>query len=325
MENKYKDEVKAAEAFAAKYKALNEEIGKVIIGQHEVVKDIVISIFSGGHALLVGVPGLAKTLLVNTISKSLGLKFSRIQFTPDLMPSDIIGSEILDKERNFKFVKGPIFANVVLADEINRTPPKTQAALLEAMQEKSVTAGGETHRLEEPFFVLATQNPIEQEGTYPLPEAQLDRFMFNIWVDYPSFQEEVDVVKATTTDKKVDVNSVMNAEEIKYFQQLVRKVPVTDNVMEYAVNLTAMTRPEGDRAPQLVKDYISWGAGPRASQYLILGAKCHALINGKYAPDNEDVRAVATPILRHRMVKNYKAEAEGYSIEKIIDELKNQR
>ncbi|KAB1065270.1 AAA family ATPase [Salibacter halophilus] len=325
MENKYKDEVEAAEAFAAKYKALNEEIGKVIIGQREVVKDIVISIFSGGHALLVGVPGLAKTLLVNTISKSLGLKFSRIQFTPDLMPSDIIGSEILDKERNFKFVKGPVFANVVLADEINRTPPKTQAALLEAMQEKSVTAGGETHRLEEPFFVLATQNPIEQEGTYPLPEAQLDRFMFNIWVDYPSFQEEVDVVKATTTDKKVDVNSVMDAEEIKYFQQLVRKVPVTDNVMEYAVNLTAMTRPEGDRAPQLVKDYISWGAGPRASQYLILGAKCHALINGKYAPDNEDVRAVATPILRHRMVKNYKAEAEGYSIEKIIEELKNQR
>ena len=325
MENKYKDEVEAAEAFAAKYKALNGEIGKVIIGQQEVVKDIVISIFSGGHALLVGVPGLAKTLLVNTISKSLGLEFSRIQFTPDLMPSDIIGSEILDKERNFKFVKGPVFANVVLADEINRTPPKTQAALLEAMQEKSVTAGGETHRLEEPFFVLATQNPIEQEGTYPLPEAQLDRFMFNIWVDYPSFQEEVDVVKATTTDKKVDVNSVMNAEEIKYFQQLVRKVPVTDNVMEYAVNLTAMTRPEGDRAPQLVKDYISWGAGPRASQYLILGAKCHALINGKYAPDNEDVRAVATPILRHRMVKNYKAEAEGYSIEKIIDELKNQR
>jgi MoxR-like ATPase len=325
MENKYKDEVEAAEAFAAKYKALNGEIGKVIIGQQEVVKDIVISIFSGGHALLVGVPGLAKTLLVNTISKSLGLEFSRIQFTPDLMPSDIIGSEILDKERNFKFVKGPVFANVVLADEINRTPPKTQAALLEAMQEKSVTAGGETHRLEEPFFVLATQNPIEQEGTYPLPEAQLDRFMFNIWVDYPSFQEEVDVVKATTTDKKVALNSVMDAEEIKYFQQLVRKVPVTDNVMEYAVNLTAMTRPEGDRAPQLVKDYISWGAGPRASQYLILGAKCHALINGKYAPDNEDVRAVATPILRHRMVKNYKAEAEGYSIEKIIDELKNQR
>ncbi|MDR9399583.1 MoxR family ATPase [Salibacter sp.] len=325
MENKYKDEVEAAEAFSAKYKALNEEIGKVIIGQQEVVKDIVISIFSGGHALLVGVPGLAKTLLVNTISKSLGLKFSRIQFTPDLMPSDIIGSEILDKERNFKFVKGPVFANVVLADEINRTPPKTQAALLEAMQEKSVTAGGETHQLEEPFFVLATQNPIEQEGTYPLPEAQLDRFMFNIWVDYPSFQEEVDVVKATTTDKKVAVNSVMDAEEIKYFQQLVRKVPVTDNVMEYAVNLTAMTRPEGDRAPQLVKDYISWGAGPRASQYLIMGAKCHALINGKYSPDNEDVRAVATPILRHRMVKNYKAEAEGYSIEKIIEELKNQR
>lgn len=325
MENKYKDEVEAAEAFSAKYKALNEEIGKVIIGQQEVVKDIVISIFSGGHALLVGVPGLAKTLLVNTISKSIGLKFSRIQFTPDLMPSDIIGSEILDKERNFKFVKGPVFANVVLADEINRTPPKTQAALLEAMQEKSVTAGGETHRLEEPFFVLATQNPIEQEGTYPLPEAQLDRFMFNIWVDYPSFQEEVDVVKATTTDKKVAVNSVMDAEEIKYFQQLVRKVPVTDNVMEYAVNLTAMTRPEGDRAPQLVKDYISWGAGPRASQYLIMGAKCHALINGKYSPDNEDVRAVATPILRHRMVKNYKAEAEGYSIEKIIEELKNQR
>lgn len=319
----FKDEVEAADAFAKKYKQLTDEVGKVIIGQDEVVKSIVIAIFSGGHALLVGVPGLAKTLLVNTVSTALGLDFSRIQFTPDLMPSDIVGSEILDKERNFKFIKGPVFANVVLADEINRTPPKTQAALLEAMQEKSVTAGGETHKLKQPFFVLATQNPIEQEGTYPLPEAQLDRFMFNIFVDYPSFEEEMAVVKATTTNKKAEAKPVMNAEEILYFQELVRKVPVTDNVLEYAVNITARTRPEGDRAADVVKEYVSWGAGPRASQYLILGAKCHALLNNKYAPDSEDVRAVALSILRHRIVPNYKAESEGYNIERIVKEIIN--
>ena len=317
----YKDDVEAADAFADKIKVLNTEIGKQIIGQREVIEDVLIAIFSGGHTLLVGVPGLAKTLLVNTISEALGLKFSRIQFTPDLMPSDIVGSEILNDKRQFEFIQGPLFANIVLADEINRTPPKTQAALLEAMQEKSVTAGGHTYTLESPFFVLATQNPIEQEGTYPLPEAQLDRFMFNIWVDYPSFQEELDVVKATTSDQKVDLKSVMSAEEILYFQQLVRKVPVPDNVFEYAVKLTAKTRPDGEYAPQLVKDLVSWGAGPRSSQYLILGAKCHALMKGKYSPDSEDVIAVAKPILRHRIVLNYKAEAEGYNVDKVIDEL----
>ena len=317
----YKDDVEAADAFADKIKVLNTEIGKQIIGQREVIEDVLIAIFSGGHTLLVGVPGLAKTLLVNTISEALGLKFSRIQFTPDLMPSDIVGSEILNDKRQFEFIQGPLFANIVLADEINRTPPKTQAALLEAMQEKSVTAGGHTYKLESPFFVLATQNPIEQEGTYPLPEAQLDRFMFNIWVDYPSFQEELDVVKATTSDQKVDLKSVMSAEEILYFQQLVRKVPVPDNVFEYAVKLTAKTRPDGEYAPQLVKDLVSWGAGPRSSQYLILGAKCHALMKGKYSPDSEDVIAVAKPILRHRIVLNYKAEAEGYNVDKVIDEL----
>lgn len=317
----YKDDVEAADAFAEKIKVLNTEIGKQIIGQREVIEDVLIAIFSGGHTLLVGVPGLAKTLLVNTISEALGLQFSRIQFTPDLMPSDIVGSEILNDKRQFEFIQGPLFANIVLADEINRTPPKTQAALLEAMQEKSVTAGGHTYKLESPFFVLATQNPIEQEGTYPLPEAQLDRFMFNIWVDYPSFQEELDVVKATTSDQKVDLKSVMSAEEILYFQQLVRKVPVPDNVFEYAVKLTAKTRPDGEYAPQLVKDLVSWGAGPRSSQYLILGAKCHALMKGKYSPDSEDVIAVAKPILRHRIVLNYKAEAEGFNVDKVIDEL----
>ena len=317
----YKNDVEAADAFAEKIKILNTEIGKQIIGQREVIQDVLIAIFSGGHALLVGVPGLAKTLLVNTISEALGLKFSRIQFTPDLMPSDIVGSEILNENRQFQFIQGPLFANIVLADEINRTPPKTQAALLEAMQEKSVTAGGHTYKLDAPFFVLATQNPIEQEGTYPLPEAQLDRFMFNIWVDYPSFQEELEVVKATTSENKVELNSIMDAEEILYFQQLVRKVPVPDNVFEYAVTLTAKTRPDGEYAPQLVKDLVSWGAGPRCSQYLILGAKCHALMQGKYSPDSEDVRAVAKPILRHRIVLNYKAEAEGYNVDKVIDEL----
>ncbi|MBV6485445.1 MAG: hypothetical protein KFKLKKLM_02009 [Flavobacteriales bacterium] len=280
-----------------------------------------ITIFSRGHCLLVGVPGLAKTLLINTISDALGLKFNRIQFTPDLMPSDIIGSEILDENKNFKFIKGPLFANIILADEINRTPPKTQSALLEAMQEKTVTAAGHQFKLDNPFFVLATQNPIEQEGTYPLPEAQLDRFMFNIWVDYPKYQEELAIVKSTTTDSAVQLNKMMSAEEIVFFQNLIRKIPVTDNVIEYAVKLASSTRAGSEFSNAMVNDYLSWGAGPRASQYLIIGAKCHAAINGKYSPDIEDVKAVAEPILRHRIVRNYKAEADGYSIEKIIESL----
>jgi MoxR-like ATPase len=317
----FKNDVEAADKLAQKIKDLKAEIGQVIIGQDDVINDLLIAIFSGGHALLVGVPGLAKTLLVNTISNALGLEFSRIQFTPDLMPSDIIGSEILGQDRKFEFVKGPLFANIVLADEINRTPPKTQAALLEAMQEKSVTAAGHTYQLGKPFFVLATQNPIEQEGTYPLPEAQLDRFMFNIWVDYPSFQEEVEVVKRTTSDVTTSVSPLMSTEEISYFQHLVRRVPVTDNVVEYAVKLVNSTRYNSEYAPQIVKDFVSWGAGPRASQYLILGAKCHALLNGKYSPDIENVKAVAEPILRHRLVRNYRAEAEGYSVERIIQEI----
>lgn len=317
----FKSDVEAVEAFRKKYQLLTTEVGKVIIGQQEVLKDVLIAIFSGGHVLLVGVPGLAKTLLVNSISSALGLKYNRIQFTPDLMPSDIIGSEILNEARKFEFIKGPIFANIILADEINRTPPKTQSALLEAMQEKSVTAAGHTFELDKPFFVLATQNPIEQEGTYPLPEAQLDRFMFNIWVDYPSFDEEMEVVKATTGDSSATINPVLTAEEIMYFQHLVKRVPVADNVLKYAVMLTAKTRPNGDHAPDIVKQYVGWGAGPRASQYLILGAKAHALINGKFAPDMEDVKAVALPILRHRIVPNYKAEAEGYPVDRIISEL----
>ena len=303
------------------YENMRKEIGRVIIGQDHVVKFLLISIFSRGHCLLVGVPGLAKTLLVNTISKTLGLSFSRIQFTPDLMPSDIIGSEVLDENRRFKFIKGPLFANVILADEINRTPPKTQAALLEAMQERAVTAAGHTHLLEQPFFVLATQNPIEQEGTYPLPEAQLDRFMFNIWVDYPSVEEELAVVKSTTADTDVDVKQVISSEQILKFQKLIRKIPVADNVVEYAVNLASKTRPNTPTATEAVNEYLSWGAGPRASQYLVIGAKCHAALNGKYSPDIEDVQAVALPILRHRVVRNYKAEAEGYTLEKMVDEL----
>lgn len=316
-----KSDVAAINQFVEKYKELNKEIGKVIVGQHDVIEHVVVSIFSRGHSLLVGVPGLAKTLLVNTIAQSLGLSFNRVQFTPDLMPSDIVGSEILDENRQFRFIKGPLFANIILADEINRTPPKTQSALLEAMQEKSVTAAGNTYKLPEPFFVLATQNPIEQEGTYPLPEAQLDRFMFNIWVDYPSFEEEMNVVKNTTTDSNVQLKPILNAEEILFYQNLIRKIPVPENVMEYAVRLASKTRPETAAADDLVKKYISWGAGPRASQYLVIGAKCMAAIRGKYSPDIEDVRAVALPILRHRLVRNYKAEAEGYSIEKIIQSL----
>lgn len=314
-------ETKAIDELVQKYNRLKQEIHKVIVGQDEVVDQVLISIFSKGHCLLVGVPGLAKTLLVNTISQSLGLSGNRIQFTPDLMPSDIIGSEILDENRQFKFIKGPIFHNIVLADEINRTPPKTQAALLEAMQEKSVTAAGVTHKLPQPFFVLATQNPIEQEGTYPLPEAQLDRFMFNIWVDYPSFEEEVAIVKATTTNQETNISPQLTAEEILHYQNSIRQLPVSDNVVEYAVKLVARTRKDDSSAPELTKQYISWGAGPRASQNLIIGAKCHAALNGKYSPDIEDVKAVALPILRHRIVRNYRAEAEGYTVERIIGEL----
>lgn len=317
----YKTDVEAVDALKEKYDLLNSEIAKVIVGQKDVVKNVLISIFSNGHCLLVGVPGLAKTLLVNTISEVLGLSFSRIQFTPDLMPSDIIGSEILDEDRHFKFLKGPIFSNLVLADEINRTPPKTQSALLEAMQEKAVTTGGKSYQLPKPFFVLATQNPIEQEGTYPLPEAQLDRFMFNIWLDYPNLEDELSIVKATTGGEVTHVNKLLSADEISFFQSLIRKIPVTDNVMEYAVKLSARTRPNTAHSPEIVNKYLSWGAGPRASQFLIIGAKCHAAIHGKYSPDIEDVKAVAHPILRHRIVRNYKAEAEAYTIDRIIDEL----
>lgn len=317
----FKSDVEALEAFADKYSQLRNEIAKIIIGQDEVIRKVIISIFSRGHCLLVGVPGLAKTLLVNTIAQTLGLKYNRIQFTPDLMPSDIIGTEILDETRNFRFIEGPVFANVILADEINRTPPKTQSALLEAMQEKSVTAAGITYKLEDPFFVLATQNPIEQEGTYPLPEAQLDRFMFNVWLDYPSFDEEVNVVKSTTTDLERELNVVLNANDIIYFQKLIRKVPVADNVIEYAVKLASRTRPSSPEAHPYAREYVSWGAGPRASQYLIIGAKCNAAINGKYSPDMEDVNAIANDVLRHRVVRNYKAEAEGISIENIVEKL----
>ena len=320
----YKSDVDAIDALAQNYQVLKSEIAKVIVGQDDVVKNLLISIFSRGHCLLVGVPGLAKTLLVNTLAKALDLNYSRIQFTPDLMPSDIIGTEVLDETRNFRFIKGPLFANIILADEINRTPPKTQSALLEAMQERSVTAAGKTHKLTEPFFVLATQNPIEQEGTYPLPEAQLDRFMFNVLLDYPTFDQELQVVKNTTAGSETNVDVVMNAEQILYFQQLARKVPVPDNVMQYAVGLSSKTRPNTQGAHPIANEFISWGAGPRASQYLVLGAKVHAAINGKYSPDIEDVNAIAYSVLRHRIVKNFKAEAEGISVEKIIDTLLDQ-
>jgi MoxR-like ATPase len=311
----------AIDQLVVHYNELKNEIHKVIVGQDDVVDQVLISIFSKGHCLLVGVPGLAKTLLVNTISDCLGLSFNRIQFTPDLMPSDIIGSEILNENREFQFLKGPLFANIVLADEINRTPPKTQSALLEAMQERSVTAAGKNYPLPAPFFVLATQNPIEQEGTYPLPEAQLDRFMFNVWVDYPSFAEEMAIVKATTSNQSVSLNRIVDGEQIMQYQDLIRRIPVADNVLEYAVRLVAKTRVDDASAPKITKDYITWGAGPRASQYLIVGAKCHAALNGKYSPDIEDVKAVAKPILRHRLVRNYRAEAEGYSMDRIIEEL----
>ena len=317
----YNSDVEGAKALVNKYESLKREIGKVIIGQNEVIHDTILSIFCQGHVLLVGVPGLAKTLLINTIGQALGLSFSRIQFTPDLMPSDIVGTEILDESRQFKFVKGPVFANIILADEINRTPPKTQAALLEAMQEKNVTVSGKTYKLSDPFFVLATQNPIEQEGTYPLPEAQLDRFMFNLTLDYPSYDEEIAVVKSTTAPNDNKPEAVMDADEILYFQQLVRRVPVPDNVYEYAVSLVAKTRPNTERAHDFANKYLSWGAGPRASQYLIIGAKANALMSGKFSPDIEDVKKVAVPVLRHRLVRNYTAQAEGIGIEEIINQL----
>ena len=315
------NEVKSVDEFIVKYNEFKNEIAKVIVGQEEVVQQVLISIFCNGHCLLVGVPGLAKTLLVQTIADSLGLNFNRIQFTPDLMPSDIVGAEILDENRNFKFVKGPLFSNIILADEINRTPPKTQSALLEAMQERSVTNAGTRYALDKPFFVLATQNPIEQEGTYPLPEAQLDRFMFNVLLDYPNYDEEVQIVKQTTSGISTTLNTIMNSEDIIKYQDLIRRIPVADNVLEYVVNLVTKTRPNNGQDENNMTQYIEWGAGPRASQFMLLAAKCHAAINGKYSPDIEDVKAIAKPILRHRLVKNYKAEAEGISVDQIIESL----
>ena len=314
-------DVAAIENLVEKHHALKKEISKVIIGQDEVVDQILLSIYTGGHSLLIGVPGLAKTLMVNTIAQTLGLDFKRIQFTPDLMPSDILGSEVLDQDRNFKFIKGPVFANIILADEINRTPPKTQAALLEAMQERAVTIAGQQHKLDLPYFVLATQNPIEQEGTYPLPEAQLDRFMFAIKLTYPSIEEEVQIVKTTTSDNTVVLNTLFSADAINEVQRLVRRIPVPDNVVDYTVRLVSKTRPNAEGASDYVKNYIDWGAGPRASQNLVLAAKAHAAVNGKFSPDIEDVKAVAIGILRHRILKNYKAEAEGISEETIIETL----
>lgn len=321
MEKRFKNDVEALDALRNKYGELLKEITKVIYGQDEIITQVLVSLFSRGHVLLIGVPGLAKTLLVTTIAKILGLKYNRIQFTPDLMPSDIIGTEILDKERQFKFIQGPLFSNIILADEINRTPPKTQSALLEAMQERSVTAAGQRFELDSPFFVLATQNPIEQEGTYPLPEAQLDRFMFSVWLDYPKYDDEITIVKNTTSNLQFDMNPVINGQEIIFFQDLIRKIPINDNVLNYAVTLAAKTRPGNGTAAEISNQYLKWGAGPRASQYLVVGAKTHAALHGKYSPDIEDVIAVAPSILRHRIIKNYKAEAEGISVEKIIDRL----
>ncbi|MFA9389082.1 MAG: AAA family ATPase [Prolixibacteraceae bacterium] len=318
---KYSNDKEAIDALSVKHQELLKEIGKAIYGQDEIIKQVLISIFSQGHCLLVGVPGLAKTLLVNSIAKVLGIDYNRVQFTPDLMPSDIIGTEILDQNKEFKFIKGPIFANIILADEINRTPPKTQSALLEAMQEKSVTSAGHHFKLDAPFFVLATQNPIEQEGTYPLPEAQLDRFMFSLWLDYPSFDDEMIIVKNTTSSFEVNLKTIIQKEEILEFQRLVRKVPINDNVMKYAVTLATKTRPNSDLAPQVTKNYLKWGAGPRASQYLVIGAKANAALHGRYSPDIDDVKAVAISILRHRIIKNYKAEAENISVEEIIKQL----
>jgi MoxR-like ATPase len=317
----YASDVEAVKALQEKYETLRNAVGQVIVGQMDVVEQLIISILCNGHSLLVGVPGLAKTLLVKTVADVLDLSFKRIQFTPDLMPGDITGTEILDESRHFKFIKGPVFANIVLADEINRTPPKTQAALLEAMQERNVTAGGTEYKLPAPFFVLATQNPIEQEGTYPLPEAQLDRFMFQILVDYPAFDEEVQIVRQTTRTQSFDLPKILHAEEILYFQNLVRKVPVPDNVLEYAVRLVQQTRPEGAAAHAFAREYLAWGAGPRASQYLILAAKCYALLKGKFSPDIEDVRAMTLPVLRHRIIRNYKAEAEGISLNDLLEKI----
>lgn len=315
------DDIQAVKQLQDTHKKLKQEIQKIIVGQEQVIDEVITALFSKGHCLLIGVPGLAKTLLVTTIAKALGLKYNRIQFTPDLMPSDIVGSEILDDSRKFKFIQGPIFCNFLLADEINRTPPKTQSALLEAMQEKTVTAAGKQYQLEEPFFVLATQNPIEQEGTYPLPEAQLDRFMFNILLDYPSFQEEVTIVEQTTGYKESIVSQILSSDDIIYFQNLIYKVPVNANVLKYAVNLASSTRPSRENSHPLAAKYITWGSGPRASQYLIIGAKTHALLNGKYSPDIEDIKAVAHPVLRHRIIRNYQAEAEGITNDMLIDEL----
>ena len=314
-------EVELADGLRVAYQNLTAEISKVIIGQEDVVRLLLNSVFCQGHCLLVGVPGLAKTLLIQTLASVMDLNFSRIQFTPDLMPSDILGAETLDKDRNFKFIKGAIFSNIILADEINRTPPKTQAALLEAMQEYKVTIAGQDYHLDKPFFVLATQNPIEQEGTYPLPEAQLDRFMFNIRLDYPSYENEVAIVKNTTSEGKQTVDKLLSGEEITFFQQLIHKIPIADNVVEYAVSLVHSTRPNLPESPKITNDYLEWGAGLRASQYLVLGAKCNALFDGKYSPDIEDVKTIAKPVLRHRIVRSFKAEAEGYSVDRIIDEL----
>jgi MoxR-like ATPase len=323
MEIQFKNDVEAIEAFVQKYADLKTEIAKVIVGQDEVIKNILMAMFSKSHALLIGVPGLAKTLMITTIAKTINLTYNRIQFTPDLMPSDIMGTEILDENRKFKFVKGPIFANIVLADEINRTPPKTQSALLEAMQERSVSMNGVTYELPNPFFVLATQNPIEQEGTYPLPEAQQDRFMFNIYLDYPTFKEEIDIVKSTIHGDMLEPKQILSTDEIIFYQKLLQKIPIADNIYQYAVKLVSSTRPDTDLAHPWAKDYLSWGAGPRASQFLIIGARTHAVLNGKFSPDIEDVKAVAHNILRHRIIKNYKAEAEGITIENIIDKLMN--
>jgi len=317
----YSSDKEAADALHRSYRELTAEISKVIVGQEEVVRLVLTAVFCQGHCLLVGVPGLAKTLLIQTIASSLDMSFSRVQFTPDLMPSDIVGAETLDKDRNFNFVTGPIFANIILADEINRTPPKTQAALLEAMQEYAVTVAGKRYELPKPFFVLATQNPIEQEGTYPLPEAQLDRFMFNITLGYPSYESELQIVKNTTGAARVVLDKILHANDILAFQQLVRRVPVVDNVVEYAVKLVHSTRPNTRMGSQQASQYLEWGAGPRASQHLIIGAKCNALLNGKYSPDIEDVQAVALPILRHRIVRNFKAEAEGITVEQLIEQL----
>ena len=317
----FKDDVEALDALRDKYNHLKNEITRVIYGQDDIINQVLISLFSRGHVLLIGVPGLAKTLLVTTIAKILGLKYNRIQFTPDLMPSDIIGTEILDNERHFKFIEGPLFANIILADEVNRTPPKTQSALLEAMQERAITTAGQHFQLGDPFFVLATQNPIEQEGTYPLPEAQLDRFMFSVWLDYPKYEDELTIVKNTTSSFEVHLKPVITGQEIIYYQNLIRKIPINDNVLQYAVQLAAKTRPNTKLATDVSNQYLKWGAGPRASQYLVLGAKTHAALHGKYSPDIEDVKAVAPSILRHRIIKNYKAEADNISVDFIIDKL----